>query len=62
MSDATDALIGILPVAIAGGIAIKMADWAFKQPMVRRRPLRRRRMKRKPRYLDFGDFRNIGYE
>ena len=62
---ATESLLGILPIAIAGGIAIKMTDWALDQ-----RPRRgmlgrfkaRRKPKRTPKELYFGDFRNLGYK
>ena len=60
---ATESLLGILPIAIAGGIAIKMTDWAFsQQPQVRRKLHKPRRAKKKPKELYFGDFRNIGYD
>ena len=62
----TESLLGIIPVAIAGGLVIKMTDWAFSQQpkVVRGRlvPRVKRRPKKRPRELYFGDFRNLGYE
>ena len=75
MSDgALDSMIGIIPLAIVGGMAMKFTDYAFgdryprrrRQTLMARRPPRRMRrvsyqQARRSRLTRFGDFSNVGF-
>ncbi len=54
----TDEILGIIPVAIAGGIAMKFSETLT--PKYRGRKTLRRRQS-KPARPSFGDFRNVGF-
>lgn len=67
-SSSLDSLVSIIPVIVAGGVAIKMTESMFGQPQryQKRTTRRHRRLRRPPRRysrstgVGFGNFSNVG--
>jgi len=65
MANGLDAMVGVLPVIMVSGVAMKMTEGMFNQRGTNRgqRPLRKPRRRAFPRRstgVGFGNFSNIG--
>lgn len=63
MPSALDSLIGVLPVMVVGGVAMKMTEGMFPRQSVRTTHRGKRGLRRPARRsgVGFGNFRNVGF-
>lgn len=60
-------MLGIIPLVVMGGVALKFTDEFIKKPYQKRSRVRRfdeleyRDLRKKRRGMGFGDFSNVGW-
>ena len=61
--DTTEQMVGILPVVVTAGVAMKMVDWmgSKMQPVSTKKPKPKKDVYNRSYAGSFGNFSNLGY-